>query len=56
MLSRQWFRFAYGRTETTKDACAVQAMVKALDASKGNMREMLVQMVLADTFRFKGGN
>jgi hypothetical protein len=55
-FSRQWFRFAYGRTETSKDACAVQAMVKALDAAKGNMREMLVQMVLADTFRFKGGN
>lgn len=55
-FSRQWFRFAYGRTETSKDACAVQAMTKALDAAKGNMREMLVQMVLADTFRFKGGN
>ncbi len=54
-FSRQWFRFAHGRTETHADGCAVVAMQKALDVAKGNMREMLVQMVLADAFRFKGG-
>lgn len=53
-FSRQWFRFAYGRTETSKDGCAVQAMVKALEGSGGNMKEMIVQLVVSDAFR-KGG-
>jgi hypothetical protein len=46
----QVLRYAWGRRETPDDACSVAAVQKAFDASDGNLRELMVQLTLTDTF------
>jgi hypothetical protein len=48
--ARNLFRFGLGRSETTGDQCAI---LGALQRSRGNMREMVVQIVLSDNFRYR---
>jgi Protein of unknown function (DUF1592)/Protein of unknown function (DUF1588)/Protein of unknown function (DUF1595)/Protein of unknown function (DUF1587)/Protein of unknown function (DUF1585) len=48
--ARNLFRFSVGRSETTGDQCAI---LGALDRSKGNLRELVVQLVLSDNFRYR---
>jgi len=49
----QWFRFAYGRGETSADDCAVSDLATAFVAAKGNVRELLVALTQTDAFRFR---
>jgi hypothetical protein len=46
----QWFRFARGRRDTAGDACALERLQRAFDASGGDVTELLVAMVTSDTF------
>jgi len=47
-LGRQVFRFAQGRREGSSDLCALD---EALAAAAGDMRELMVALVLTDNFR-----
>jgi hypothetical protein len=49
---RQHFRYGFGRTESKADSCAIQKLRNEFDASHGDMRELLVQVVLSDSFRY----
>lgn len=49
----QWFRYGYGRLETDGDRCTVDRLQKAFSASKQDAKELLVQLALTDSFRFK---
>jgi hypothetical protein len=49
----QWFRFGYGRGETTADACALVQLGDSLKATGGNVRELLVALTQTDTFRYR---
>ena len=46
----QVLRYAWGRRETPDDACSVAAVQKAFAASDGNLKELMVQLTLTDTF------
>lgn len=48
--ARNMFRFSLGRTETAGDQCTI---LGALDAAKGNLRELVVQLALSDSFRYR---
>jgi len=49
----QWFRFAYGRGESTADACSISDLATALAAAKGNVRELLVALTQTDAFLYR---
>jgi len=46
----QVVRYAWGRRETPDDACSIAAVQKAFTTSDGNLRELMVQLTLTDTF------
>ena len=50
-MVNQWFRFSMGRMETTNDACSIQGVREAFDASGGNIRELLSRIALSPAFR-----
>ena len=49
----QWFRFGYGRGETTADACTLHDLATAFVAAKGNVRELLVALTQTEAFRYR---
>jgi len=49
----QWFRFGYGRTEQNEDACTMDRLRKTFAASKHDVRELLIQLALTDSFRYR---
>lgn len=62
-VARQWFRFANGRTESpVEDACNLEVVGERFTDSGYDMRELLVALTQADSFRFRtayaaeGGN
>lgn len=50
-LSRQWFRFASGRTEVDADSCSLDAMSQ--DFADGNVLSLIVASTQQDTFWFR---
>ncbi len=52
-FSKHWFRFAYGRVETTEDSCALrQAFTKFKDTTL-DVRELLVSLTQTDAFFYR---
>ena len=49
----QWFRFGYGRGDTTADACNLSQLGNAFRAAKGDVRELLVALTQTDAFRYR---
>ena len=49
-VARQWFRFARGYRDTVLDRCAVRGVVRAFEASGGDLQAMMVAMVLSPDF------
>ena len=49
----QWFHYGYGRVESDADKCTVDRLQKAYVAAKRDARELLVQLALADSFRYR---
>lgn len=49
--SRQWFRFALGRVESFDDACTIAALQQELEASQGNVMELLSSIARSEAFR-----
>ncbi|MFV8751745.1 DUF1592 domain-containing protein [Nannocystaceae bacterium ST9] len=52
-IATQWFRFGYGRTETTADACSMQTIQAAFAAADYDIEELIVALTLTDAFRFR---
>ncbi|MEM6992318.1 MAG: DUF1592 domain-containing protein, partial [Myxococcota bacterium] len=52
-VSRQWFRFAFGRLEQVEDQCSVQSLNEAFAESNYDVRALLLQIVQTDAFRLK---
>ncbi len=62
-VARQWFRFAYGRTESAElDACNMDVLTTTFAESDYDLRELLVALTQTDAFLFRtayadeGGN
>jgi Protein of unknown function (DUF1592)/Protein of unknown function (DUF1588)/Protein of unknown function (DUF1595)/Protein of unknown function (DUF1587)/Protein of unknown function (DUF1585) len=62
-MTRQWFRFAYGRTESEElDACNMETLTTMFAESDHDLRELLVALTQTDAFLFRtayadeGGN
>jgi hypothetical protein len=55
-LATQWFRYGYGREETTQDSCSLDALKRVSTSSGGNFKELLLALTQTDTFllRSKG--
>nr|PZN22898.1 MAG: cellulose-binding protein [Pseudomonadota bacterium] len=49
-VANQWIRFSLGRMESKSDACSVQRIHEDFRAT-GNIRRLLTQIALSDTFR-----
>ncbi|MCH9682646.1 MAG: DUF1588 domain-containing protein, partial [Deltaproteobacteria bacterium] len=53
-VARQWFRFAYGRTESaTLDGCNMETIDAAFAESGYDMRELLIALTQTDAFLYR---
>lgn len=50
---KQWFRFGYGRAEQREDACSVAQVNQAFEASRFNIKALLVALTQTDAFRYR---
>lgn len=50
-VTTQWFRFAFGRGESSLDACTIDALRADFAASDGDVRELMLAIVVSDAFR-----
>lgn len=62
-MTRQWFRFAYGRTESAElDSCNMDTLTARFEESGYDLRELLVSLTQTDAFLYRtayadeGGN
>lgn len=55
-VSRQWFRFAFGRFEADQDECSLDVMYQAFEQSDFNVRELLLHVVETNAFRYRRAN
>ena len=51
--TRQWFRYAWGRTAEPEDRCHVEALSDAFVASGGDLRELVVHIVTRPEFALR---
>jgi hypothetical protein len=49
----EWFRFAYGRSETAEDACSLRSLEDQFDASGSNIKSLLVSLSQTDAFLYR---
>jgi len=49
-MAQQWFRFAYGRSDTPDDACTLEQLTDALHRSDGNLRALLSAVPTTSAF------
>ncbi len=52
-ISRSWFRYAYGRTETASDACTLAALDQAFGSSGYKFRDLVVALTRTDAFLYR---
>ncbi len=52
-VAKQFFRYATARNEGSGDACSMHVIQTALDASGGDIKEMLVALTKTDAFRYR---
>ena len=52
-LATQWYRFALGRREERADACQIEDLTDRLEATGGDLRELVVALVTSNAFRFR---
>lgn len=48
-----WFRFAYGRTESTSDLCFLHQLDARFQKSSGDLKDLLVAMTELDAFYYR---
>lgn len=52
-FATEWFRYAFGRGESTDDACSLQSLKGAFTSSQLDIQELLVAVTQTDAFRFR---
>jgi hypothetical protein len=52
-MTRQWFRFAYGRGETDADDCTLDDLGEGFAASGRNIPDLLVALTQTDAFLYR---
>jgi hypothetical protein len=52
-MATQWYRFALGRKERHGDRCQIQALADELEATGGDLQELVVALVGSTAFRFR---
>lgn len=52
-VATQWFRFAYGRTETNEDTCSQDTILEMFEKSDYNIKELIVALTQTDAFRYR---
>lgn len=52
-FARQWFRFAYARSDDDSDACAMQQLTTRFTAESLDVRALLLELTQTDTFLFR---
>jgi len=52
-IVRQWFRFGYGRVETSADACSLDTIRQAFAAADYHVEELIVALTMTDAFRYR---
>jgi hypothetical protein len=54
-VTGQWLTYALGRMATGDDACSLNRLVTSFNASGQNIKQLLVDIVTADSFRYRTG-
>lgn len=52
-FATEWFRYAFGRGESTDDACSLQSLKGAFTSSQFDVQELLVAVTQTDAFRYR---
>ena len=52
-VSKQWFRFGYGRSETPEDLCSLETLKATYLAVGGNTRDLVVALTQTDAFMYR---
>lgn len=52
-VTRQWFRYALGRTESEGDATTLYDAYQAFESAEGNLQELIIAIVRSDAFRYR---
>jgi hypothetical protein len=47
---KQWFRYAFARSETPEDACTLDALEQSFASTRGNLRELLIAITQTAPF------
>lgn len=53
-MTKQWVRFAHGRSETGADACTLASLGESFESSDYNIRELVLALTQTDAFQFRG--
>lgn len=49
----QWYRYGMGRVEQAEDLCSIRQVYDAFAASGGDLKSVLIGLVLSDGFRYR---
>src|SRR5690606_39154478 len=52
-LSKQWVRYAHGRSEASGDACTLHQLGTAFKTSSYNIRELVLALTQTDAFLYR---
>lgn len=52
-VTRQWFRFAFGRNEAEQDACTLELLDETFAASGYDVRALMLELIQTDAFRLR---
>jgi hypothetical protein len=52
-MVKQMFRYGYGRGEGDVDACTLEALDGAFEASQGNIKDLLLRLTQTDAFLYR---
>ena len=52
-VASQWFRYAFGRVEGDDDEAHLELLNEAFAASDFNVRQLMIDVVLSDAFKFR---
>jgi Protein of unknown function (DUF1592)/Protein of unknown function (DUF1588)/Protein of unknown function (DUF1587)/Protein of unknown function (DUF1595)/Protein of unknown function (DUF1585) len=52
-FATEWFRYAFGRGESTDDTCSLQSLKSAFTSNQFDIQELLVAVTQTDAFRYR---
>jgi hypothetical protein len=52
-FATEWFRYAFGRGESTDDTCSLQSLKGAFTSSQLDIQQLLVAVTQTDAFRYR---